>query len=102
MAKVQVKTLDRRQASAIIAAPLEQAEPIVDSRISSLAVLLFSFVFVALFAAETAAWLDWQLKDDKEAAKMFTGDYTFPNQINGKLKRKTFLNGSDPPTGKIC
>jgi dienelactone hydrolase len=40
------------------------------------------------FATVAAAWLDWQLKGDKEAAKMFTGDYTLSKSTTWKVEKK--------------
>ena len=40
------------------------------------------------FAIVAAAWLDWQLKDEKEAAKMFTGDFTLSKSDKWKVEKK--------------
>jgi hypothetical protein len=40
------------------------------------------------FAKVALAWLDWQLKGDKEASKMFTGDYTLAKSTTWKVDKK--------------
>jgi hypothetical protein len=40
------------------------------------------------FATVATGWLNWQLKDDKEAAKMFIGDYTLSKSDKWKVEKK--------------
>ena len=40
------------------------------------------------YAKVAVAWLDWQLKGDKKASNMFTGDYTLAKDTKWKVEKK--------------